>query len=71
VNGTNSKTTSKRPKFDGVCITKQTLDKLLRQPRSDDIIALYLFYSYTAMWQGTNQPYATVGYVDPLNFKHP
>ena len=44
-------------------IRKQTLDKLLRHKRSDDMIALYVFLNYTALWQRTNQPRATVGFI--------
>src|SRR6266581_2528179 len=44
-------------------IRKQTLDKLLRHKHSDDMIALYMFLSYTALWQRTNQPHATVGFI--------
>src|SRR5689334_15757816 len=48
---------------EGIIITKQTIDKLLNHDQSNDMIALYMFYTYTALWQRTNQPHATLRYV--------
>lgn len=46
-----------------IILTKETLDVLLQQDNSSDLIALYTFYYYTAKWQGTNQPKCTTSYV--------
>jgi hypothetical protein len=43
--------------------SKQTMDLLLKQKDCADLIALYDFYYYTAKWQGTNQPKASISYV--------
>jgi hypothetical protein len=43
-------------------ITKPTMDILLKQPKPDQLIALYLFYSYTSTWQHTLQIKATTAY---------
>lgn len=43
--------------------TKQTFNLFLKQEHSSDLIALYDFYYYTAKWQKTNQPKATIHYV--------
>ncbi len=59
-----SKTKCKRnDEGDEILIRKQTIDKLLRHKCSDDMIALYVFLSYTALWQRTNQPHATVSFI--------
>lgn len=42
-----------------IIISKITFDLLLDQKDSKNCIALYMFYYYTAKWQGTNQPKAT------------
>src|ERR1700747_2469746 len=49
--------------YDAIVLSKQTLDILLRHPRPGDMISLLVFYHYTGLWQGTNQPHATVHYV--------
>jgi len=47
-----------------ICIvSKATIDSFLKQDKPADLIALYLFYYYTAKWQGTNQPRVTIPYV--------
>lgn len=43
-----------------VVTSKQTLDILLKQENPGQLIALYIFYYYTAEWQHTNQPKATI-----------
>jgi len=43
-------------------ITKRTFDVLSKYDNAIDLIALYLFYYYTAKWQGTSQIKATTGY---------
>ena len=43
-------------------ISKQTMELFLKQERPSDLIALYMFYYYTAKWQETNQIHATTGY---------
>src|SRR5215475_8464946 len=48
---------------DEICISKQTLDKLLRHNNSADMIALYVFLNDVGLWQRTNKPRATVGYI--------
>lgn len=45
-----------------IILTKQTCDLLLSQEKGSDLIALYVFYYYTAKWQGTNQPHCTTPY---------
>ena len=45
-----------------IILTKQTCDLLLSQEKGSDLIALYVFYYYTAKWQGTNQPHCTTSY---------
>jgi len=49
----------------GIFISKQTLDMVLRQKTRHvaDMIALLNFYYYTALWQNTNQPCASLTYV--------
>ena len=44
-------------------ITKYTMDRLLKEKYSSELIALYAFYVYTANWQTTNQPKCTNNYV--------
>ncbi len=46
-----------------VILSKQTIDLFLKQKNPADLIALYCFYYYTAKWQKTNQPRATISYV--------
>lgn len=45
-----------------VILTKSTIDIFLQTPCPADLIALYIFYYYTAKWQGTNQPKSTTEY---------
>ena len=45
-----------------IVIHKSIIDKFLKKDKPGDLIALYLFYYYTAKWQKTNQPKATTGY---------
>ena len=44
-------------------ISKALMDTLLKQNNPADCISLYMFYYYTAKWQQTNQPKATISYV--------
>jgi hypothetical protein len=46
-----------------VILSKATLDIFLKDEFPDNLIALYIFYYYTAKWQGTNCPKATDQYV--------
>lgn len=45
-----------------IILTKQTLDAFLNHDNPADLIALYVFYYYTAKWQKTNQPKSTTRY---------
>lgn len=45
-----------------IILPASTVSILLRQESAADLIALYLFYYYTAKWQKTNQPKATGEY---------
>ncbi len=46
-----------------IVIPKTIIDLLLKEDEPLGLIALYNFYYYTAVWQQTSQPYATVSYV--------
>jgi hypothetical protein len=46
-----------------IVLSKGLMDTLLAQEKPSDLIALYTFYYYTAKWQKTNQPKATISYV--------
>lgn len=47
-----------------LCIlSKQTIDSFLARTHPAEVIALYVFYYYTAKWQKTDKPEATVKYV--------
>ena len=46
-----------------IVLSKALLDLLLKESDGDNLIALYVFYYYTAKWQKTNQPKATTTYV--------
>jgi len=48
-----------------VTIPKETYDRLLKQEKVKPyyLVAVYSFYYYTAIWQKTNQPKATIAYV--------
>lgn len=43
-------------------VSKPVMDVLLKQEKYSDLIALYLFYYYTAKWQRTDQARATTSY---------
>jgi len=60
-----SKTVKSKSQKDGIFLSKQTIDMLLKIPKKhrSDAMALLMFYHYTACWQGTNQPHATTPYV--------
>jgi hypothetical protein len=45
-----------------IILSKGLVDLFLRQENPADLIALYIFYYYTAKWQRTNQPKATTDY---------
>jgi hypothetical protein len=47
-----------------IIVTKVTMDRILRTDTkyAGDAITLYMFYSYTANWQGTQQPKSTNSY---------
>lgn len=51
------------PNKGSVGLTKATIDRILKQENAADLLALYTFLSYTARWQETTQPKATVGYI--------
>ena len=51
------------PKDEPIVISKVTMDILLKEPHSSELIALYSFYYYTSKWQDTSQAKATNGYV--------
>lgn len=44
-------------------VNKQTFDVFLKQDNPAELMSLYMFYYYTAKWQGTNQIRCTTGYV--------
>ena len=46
-----------------IMLSKQTMDLFLKEKNAVELIALYSFYYYTAKWQKTNQPKATISYV--------
>ena len=46
-----------------IFLSKSLIDLFLKSGNFANLIALYAFYYYTAKWQGTNQPKATVSYV--------
>lgn len=46
-----------------IVLSKSLIDILLKENHPADLIALYCFYYYTAKWQHTNQPKATIQYV--------
>jgi len=51
------------PNYGSVGVTKVTIDRLLKQENCSDLLALYLFLSYTARWQETSQIKCTVSYI--------
>lgn len=46
-----------------IILSKSLIDILLKEENPSALLALYAFYYYTAKWQKTNQPKATVTYV--------
>lgn len=49
-----------------VGITRQTIEIILKSGKlapPSDMLALWMFYAYTARWQNTNRPRATVAYI--------
>ena len=46
-----------------IVLSKHLLDLLLKEKNYANLLALYSFYYYTAKWQKTNQPKATLNYV--------
>ena len=46
-----------------IVLSKQTLDLFLEQKNSKDLIAVYVFYYFTAKWQKTNQPWCADKFV--------
>ena len=45
-----------------IILSKQTLDIFLKENNPRDLISLYCFYYYTAKWQKTNQPKASISF---------
>lgn len=45
-----------------IVMSKATCDKLLKQKEAMNLIGLYVFYYYTAIWQKTNQPKCTISF---------
>jgi hypothetical protein len=54
----DNKNTSKNTLID-----KSTFDLFKQYDNIADLVSIFAFYNYTACWQGTNQPKATVKYV--------
>jgi hypothetical protein len=46
-----------------IVLSKHLLDVLLKEANFASLLALYTFYYYTAKWQKTDQPKATLNYV--------
>jgi len=46
-----------------IVISKATSDRILKEDKPADIMALYWFYYYTAKWQGNNQAKSAINYV--------
>lgn len=46
-----------------IVLSKHLLDVLLKETNFASLLALYTFYYYTAKWQKTDQPRATLNYV--------
>ncbi len=58
--------------YEPIVIGKPLIDILLKQEKSSDLIALYIFYYYTGKWQETNKVKATRSYVqEGLNWTDP
>ena len=47
-------------------ITKTTMDRLKDEPNSGDLVSLYMWYCYVAVWQETNTIWANVSYMAKL-----
>lgn len=47
-----------------VAITRETIQRILKHPdgNNGDMLALWMFYAYTARWQHTNKPRAVTNY---------
>jgi hypothetical protein len=47
-------------------ITRESFERIMATGGKDtgDMVALWMFYAYTAKWQNTNQPRATRGFVE-------
>ena len=45
-----------------IILSKALLDRLMNHEKFSDLLALYVFYYYTAKWQQTNRPKATTSY---------
>lgn len=55
-----------------IAVPKITMDVIWNCEVPGDVIALYMFYCYTAKWQQTNQPKATTNYSSKgLNWSEP
>jgi len=46
-----------------IILSKHLMDILLKEQNFSELLALYSFYYYTAKWQDTTQPRATLSYV--------
>ncbi len=53
---------SKKAELNTLCLSREVLNLFFNHPNHRDLIDLYLFYCYTAIWQGTDQPKATDDY---------
>ena len=51
------------PNLWSVGITKETIDRLLKEDHVTDLIAVWIFYAYTARWQQSVCVYAVVSFV--------
>ena len=51
------------PQQEPIVLSKPLIDKLLKMENFSELFSLYTFYYYTAKWQKTNQPKATIKYV--------
>jgi hypothetical protein len=60
--GLSMETTDYHENPPGLILTKQTIDHLLKQEKPDQLLALYTFYCYTALWQHTSSVWATTKY---------
>jgi len=51
------------PNEEPIVLSKPLIDLLLQEREFSNLLSLYSFYYYTAKWQGTDQPKATLQYV--------